>query len=249
MLKRILKWAAILIGVIILLIVIIGLVMNESKPAGTPGAEADALANKMLKAIDKPAWDSTKYVQWTFKGMHTFLWDKERHFVRVNWDNKEVLLHTKTVSGKAFENGVELLGDQANELIQNAWSYFCNDSFWLNAPAKAFDPGTSRSLVEMKDGSTGLMVSYDSGGVTPGDSYLWILDENGLPKAWKMWVKIIPIGGVGSTWESWENLSTGAKISGLHQLAGITLDLTGVKGGMNLSDFGERADPFIGIQN
>ena len=205
MLKKILKWIGIIIGLIILAVVITGLALNESKPVGASGPEADALANKMLSAIDKPAWDSTKYVQWTFKGMHTFLWDKERNFVRISWGDKEVLLHTKTVTGKAFKDKKEVLGDEANKMIQSAWSYFCNDSFWLNAPAKAFDPGTSRSIVKLEDGNNGLMVSYDSGGVTPGDSYLWILDDNGLPKSWKMWVKIIPVGGVGSTWENWAN--------------------------------------------
>ena len=132
MLKKTLKWLAIVIGLILLSLVIIGFVMNESKPVGVAGAEADALANKMLKAIDKPAWDSTKYVQWTFKGMHTFLWDKERHLVRVTWGDKEVLLHTKSVTGKAYNIGIEVVGDEADKMIQDAWSYFCNDSFWLN---------------------------------------------------------------------------------------------------------------------
>ena len=33
------------------------------------------------------------------------------------------------------------------------------------------------------------------GGVTPGDTYLWILDDSGRPVAWRVWVKILHIPG------------------------------------------------------
>ena len=221
--------------------------MNESEPTGSPSAEADAMANKMLRAIDQPGWDSTRYVQWTFPGGHDYLWDKAANNVRVQWKNNEVLLHTKTVAGKAFVDGNAIDGDEANELVQTAWGYFCNDSFWLNAPAKAFDPGTSRKLVTLDDGREGLMVKYDSGGVTPGDSYVWILGENGLPKAYKMWVKIIPVGGMEFSWENWKTMSTGCKIAQTHQSVGPTLELTNIKVGMDLAAVGEGDDPFAGI--
>ncbi|MFK7809678.1 MAG: hypothetical protein AB8F74_17870 [Saprospiraceae bacterium] len=248
MLKKIAKWTGIIVLVLLVCIVTAGLLIHETKPKGTSGVEADALANKILAAIDKPAWDSTKYVHWNFNNMHTYLWDKERHYVRVRWGKNEVLLHTKSVTGKAFVNGTEVSGDDANDLVQTAWNYFCNDSFWLNAPAKVFDPGTSRSLVEENDGSKNLMISYDSGGVTPGDSYLWKMDGEGLPMSYKMWVQIIPIGGVGATWEGWETLSTGAKVSTLHKMAGFSLNMTEVKGGMTAEDIGETNDPFASFQ-
>jgi hypothetical protein len=49
------------------------------------------------------------------------------------------------------------------------------------------DEGTTRSLVKNEDKTNGLLVSYASGGVTPGDAYLWKLDANGLPQSYKMW--------------------------------------------------------------
>jgi len=226
--------------------IIVGVIANEKMPEGTPSPEADATANKMLQAINYAAWDSTTYVQWTFRGSgeHDYLWDKDRHLVRVIWGAHKVLLNTKTVSGKAFKGEQELEGGSADELVQTAWNYFCNDSFWLNAPAKVFDPGTSRSLVKLEDGRDGLMIRYESGGVTPGDAYVWILDESGLPVAWKMWVKIIPIGGVEASWEDWMTLSTGSKISVGHNMAGIKMKLTNVKGAMNWTAMGEERDPF-----
>ncbi len=88
------------------------------------------------------------------------------------------------------------------------------------------------------------MVSYTSGGVTPGDSYLWILDENGLPESWKMWVKIIPVGGMEFTWEKWTELSTGAKVATYHHHKLLDLDISNLKAATSLSAFGLQDDPF-----
>ncbi len=150
--KKILKWTGIVLGVIILLLFSLYLIYNEPKPVGQSGPEADALANKMLDAIDKTAWDSTNIIQWTFKDMHDFLWDKERNFVKVSWGKMVVLLDTKKVSGKAWKDGVEVDKEEAKKCVNAAWGFFCNDSFWLNAPAKAFDPGTERSIVKLETG-------------------------------------------------------------------------------------------------
>ncbi|MFK7937428.1 MAG: hypothetical protein AB8G22_28190 [Saprospiraceae bacterium] len=246
---KILKWLGIIIGSIIAIFLIIGLIANESKPIGETGEKADDLARMMLQAIDKPAWDSTRYVRWTFKGMHEFMWDKERNLVKVNWDDNEALVDLDEITGQAFVNGNQLSDVENDEKVRKAWEYFCNDSFWLNAPAKAFDPGTERSIIKMDDGSEALMVSYMSGGVTPGDSYLWILDEKGMPKSWKMWVKIIPVGGIGWTWEDWTKLPSGAKISTLHQNPLLNIDITNLMGSQDLQKLGYNSDPFAAIVN
>ncbi|MEL6864257.1 MAG: hypothetical protein AAFP19_07560, partial [Bacteroidota bacterium] len=90
----------------------------------------------------------------------------------------------------------------------------------------------------------GLLVSYSSGGVTPGDSYLWILDESGQPVAWKMWVSIIPIGGLEFSWEDWMELPTGAKIATMHKSSLLDLDMSNIKAGHSLLDLGFKQDPF-----
>jgi hypothetical protein len=45
----------------------------------------------------------------------------------------------------------------------------------------------------MQDNQEALMITYASGGSTPGDSYVWFVDQNYMPKAWRMWVSIIPV--------------------------------------------------------
>ena len=246
--KKVLKWLGLIVLGLIAVMVVAVLIISERKPEGQTGPEAEALAQKMMLAVNKPAWDTTKVLQWTFRGEHDYIWDKERNFVQVNWEDIKVLLHTKTKTGKVWEGQTELTGEDAAKLLEMAWSFFCNDSFWLNPVVKAFDPGTSRSIVTTNEGKEALMVSYSSGGVTPGDSYLWLLDETGLPNAWKMWVKIIPIGGFGTTWENWIDLSTGAKVATKHVLSIGEFELTNIKAAMQYSEIGIE-DPFGPISN
>lgn len=246
---KLLKILGVIIGVLMMAFLVLYLMFNEPLPQGEKGAAADALAEKMLVAIHKSDWDSTGIVQWTFKGSHHYLWDKKRNWVRVQWADNEVFVILDELKGVAFKDGKKLEGKKADKLIQKAWKFFANDSFWFNAPSKVFDKGTERRLVKMKDGDEALLITYASGGVTPGDSYLWILDENGLPKSWKMWVKIIPIGGISTTWEDWKTLETGAKVAQNHHFnKKINLSMTDLKGAKDLKAFGLEQDPFMVLE-
>ena len=245
--KKFFKWFFIGLASLLLILTVLGIMAHESRPATNPTVEADSLAQKMITAVNKPAWDTTNIISWDFAGRQQYLWDKGRNYVKVMWSDNEVLLHTKSVTGKSYVKGEAVKGDKANKLVGQAWKHFCNDSFWLNAAVKAFDSGTSRSIVQTKDGRDAMMVSYDSGGVTPGDAYGWILDENGLPKSWKMWVSIIPVGGLEFTWEDWITLDTGAKVATLHKSKIFDLKLKDVKGATSLAAYGLTSDPFAAI--
>ncbi len=204
----------------LILILFIGyLALNESKPVGNPSQEADDLARKVELAMNKVAWDSTKTVSWTFRGEHHYDWDKEANVVNVKWGENEVILEPASASGVVM-NGENYSAEESQSLIKTAWDYFNNDGFWLSAPYKLFDPGTERSLVTLGDGREGLMVTYTSGGTTPGDSYVWIVDENYKPIAIKMWVQILPLGGMEFTWENYQTLPSGALVAQDHFLFG-----------------------------
>ena len=112
------------------------------------------------------------------------------------------------------------------------------------------DPGVNRSIVEAENGSRALKLEYSSGGVTPGDIYVWLLDDNYMPKSYKMWVSIIPVGGLEFTWEDWIELPGGALIATKHQSKGLTLELTNIKGAydyqaLNLEDPFSELDQII----
>ena len=98
------------------------------------------------------------------------------------------------------------------------------------APYKVFEDGIERSIVKV-DGKDALLIKYTSGGTTPGDSYLWILDENYAPVSFKMWTQIIPIGGVSATWNDFITSNSGIKLPISHTLSlfGIKIDMGEVK--------------------
>ena len=93
-----------------------------------------------------------------------------------------------------------------------------------------------------------MLVEYSSGGVTPGDTYLWILDDDGLPHSWKMWVKIIPIGGIEFSWNEWKTLSTGARVALHHDHKLLKINLSDVKAGMTWKDMDVDKDLFERLQ-
>jgi hypothetical protein len=220
------------------------LVVNEAEPKGKTGDEADQMAERMLTALNDSAWNATRYVTWTFKGANNYLWDKEKNVVQVISSNTRVVLDANTITGKTYQDDVLLTGEAANNAVQSAWKSFCNDGFWVYAPFKVFDAGTVRSKVTLKDGTEALKVTYMEGGVTPGDSYVWILDENYRPKAWKLWVKIIPIGGVAFTWDNWVQQSSGAWLATTHHSQLLDLEISNLKTGQSLEDLGIAQNPF-----
>ena len=219
--KKILKIIGLLITVIILATVLYCFAKNESLPSGTPGKEADELAKKMMSAINKSAFDSTEILKWSFRDKHHYVWRKQEGLVDVSWDSILVTVNLNDYSKSIGESP---------KLIENAINFFNNDSFWLVAPYKVFDDGVERSIVKV-DNKDALLIKYTSGGTTPGDSYLWILDENYVPVSFKMWTQIIPIGGVSATWNDCITSGSGIKLPTSHTLSlfGIKIDMGEVK--------------------
>lgn len=204
---------------------------NDSLPQATPSKEADVLANKMLGALGNEAYKNTRYLEWSYRnGNHQYLWDKTMGLVDVSWDKTVVNLNlTSTDKSKVVKDGNTMVGDEKTDLVKKALSYFNNDSFWLVGPFKVFDEGTTRALVTTEDGKIRLLVTYTKGGDTPGDSYLWLLDESGIPESFKMWVQILPLKGQEASWEGWHRLETGVLLPQLHRIGPLKLDMGTVK--------------------
>lgn len=237
--------------VTLLVVIVAGFLLfrsfDKSLPAGEAGPGADDMARAMMAAVDTDAWDRTGAVQWDFAGRQQHLWDRQRGYVRVRWKENEVLLDLETRSGVARQGGEPLDEAAAAPLLEQAWSFWCNDSFWLNPVAKLFDEGTSRALVPLEDGGTGLLVTYGSGGVTPGDSYLWAVGQDGLPEAWWMWTQILPLGGIEASWQDWITLDTGARVATRHDIGFLELELTDVRGAASLAELIDGEDPFAAL--
>lgn len=204
---------------------------NEPFPKdAVPSVEADRLARQMLEALNYEDYKNTEYIEWTFKNRHHFKWQKNKGVVEVYWKNIKVILQlAKPHTSLVFKGDEEITKTSKKEkYITKATNYFNNDSFWLAAPYKVFDKGTIRSIIPQNKG-VGLLVTYTKGGTTPGDSYLWILDENYIPISYKMWVDILPINGLEATWDDWETVSTGATFATNHQFYFMSLPITDLK--------------------
>ena len=204
---------------------------NEDLPKGVEGPQAEQLATKMLNALDHEAYKNTNYIEWTFTKRHHFKWNKAKNTCEVYWKAYKVNLDLNDSSNsEAFKNDLKIEDSSSKKLIAKALDYFNNDSFWLVAPYKVFDPGTERRVVSLDNGSEALLATYNSGGSTPGDSYLWHLDDSGKPISFQMWVDILPINGLEASWTDWTTTESGAQLPSFHKFMIIGMEITDIVG-------------------
>ncbi|MEP1093717.1 MAG: hypothetical protein ABJG78_01330 [Cyclobacteriaceae bacterium] len=192
MIRKILRFFGLLLLGLVGLAAIGYVIIDKPVPNGTLGQDAEQLADEVLEALNKPGFDSLEYIEFTFRNTNRYKWDRSNNSVIANWEEQEVYLDLNRPM------------DSYSLLEFKAYQNFINDSFWLIAPFKLRDEGVIRSTVVVGNGR-GLLVTYSSGGLTPGDSYLWVIDENGFPKSWKLWTSNIPIGGLELGWSGWVN--------------------------------------------
>ena len=240
--RRLLRVLIVAALIIALLLGVATVAFGHPRPDAAPGPEGDAVAVRMTEALGQAAWDQTGAVSWTFAS-NSHLWDRTRHYSQVSWGETRVVVDLETQQGRAFHGDQEITDRRAVRLVKKAYAAWVNDSFWLCAPFKANDPGTNRAAVPV-EGQDGVLVSYSSGGLTPGDAYLWLLGPDGVPTAWRMWVSVIPVGGVEASWEDWVTLPTGARLATTHRLGPATLRLGDVRGAATLAELAPGPDPF-----
>lgn len=241
---KIVKWLIAIVIALVAAVAVFLVTVHEPRPEGaTAGEAADALAREVQRAVALDAWESTGAVRFDFAGRQTHLWDRERGFARVAWDDTVVVLDTHDQTGIARVGG-EVVDDPA--LIETAWAHFINDTYWLYPFGGFFDDGVTRSIVELDGDTRGLLIAYSSGGVTPGDAYLWHIGPDGRPVAWQMWVEIIPVGGLKASWDGWQDLSTGVPVSTKHEIGPISMTLSDVEAATHLVAL-ESDDPFAAL--
>jgi len=226
--RKILKGLGIIVALLIIVGAIFYVVNDKPLPTGIKGEKAEALATKMMHVLNYEAYNNAEVLEWSFRGNHFYKWNKTENLVEVSWDQNKVLLNTKEpeksvvyVSNTKTEN---------QQLIQKATEYFNNDSFWLVAPFKIFDVGVERRIVKHNN-KNALLITYTTGGSTPGDSYLWILNDDGFPTSFKMWTDLIPIGGVEASWSDWKKTEAGFQLPTKHSISlfGMELNMGDVK--------------------
>ena len=228
------KIALALLGMLTVGILVIGgtlFFLSKGEPPTAPeGEAAEALARRMEAAVGMQHWDDTAAVMFRFEGTRTsdhFI-DLDRHLVEVTWGEDpgyRVQYDSRSWDYVAFLGAEELSGAAARNAFESAYKYHVNDYFWFQPLASLRSPGAKRGLA----GERALLLSFESGGVTPGDRYLIIADQNDRPERWQMWVSVIPIQGVEFTFEDSPTTETGVTIPRLHRGALFSIAFPVVK--------------------
>ena len=165
-----------------------------------PESRADSLALQVYKAHGGAAWAQAPYLRFDFaveQGQEEavvarHLWNRSTGQYRVEWTNDGsdwvalLDLHSseEPPAGRAFENGQEVAGSEANAPLQQAYQRYINDTYWLLAPLKVLDPGVNRSIQDAEvvaDSTLGgdartLHLTFGDVGLTPGDRYWMHVD-------------------------------------------------------------------------
>lgn len=213
---------------IVVVLSIAGYIMSDDLPEGQQGQKADELAQKILKELNYEAFKKTKRIDWTFAGVHSYQWHKNEDYVIVNTNSTKIKLNLKDYNLSEIISPENYDDDEKQKILESSIKNFNNDSFWLVAPYKLMDKGAVRQIVKFKH-EDALLVTYTSGGNTPGDSYLWLLDENQKPTGFKMWVSIIPIGGLRAEWKNWVETESGMILSTQKTILGLPIEITNLK--------------------
>jgi hypothetical protein len=201
---------------------IVQLVHCSSMPTGQPGAAAEKLAAKMQEAAAYKEWQNIQAATFVFRGDDRVFWDKRRKLVEIK--SKSNLVQFSELTGKSLcFDGERRILEGCEELTQAAIKKYYNHTFWINPAFHIMSPGTARELVD----GTKLLVRYASGGSTPGDTYLFTLDDEGKITEMQMWVSILMIKGIRASFSDYQEVSKGIRVARHHKVGGLaSVDLS-----------------------
>jgi len=205
---------------------------SETLPEGRTGPEAEALTARLEKAVNIEAWKNLAAVSFTFgpTGDRHFR-DLKRDLIEVRFGSgrDEVIVQYNNKNWSRFkvrEGGRPLQGRAARKAFEKARKKHVNDFFWLNPLAQLRAPGAIRKII----GKRSLLITYPQGGLTPGDSYLYVLDsKTGLPLYFKLWVDIIPLKGFRATFEDWVKTPEGILFSRKHETPVYAINIKNIR--------------------
>ena len=180
---------------------------QTAQPANPPAPGFDAAGSDpraiqiadavMEKLGGRAAWDSTRYVAWTFAGRRHHLWDRATGRLRLEGPGPRsgkpyvMLLDVNSGEGRAWREGQEVTDPQElGTMLKAGRSGWINDSYWLLMPYKLKDTGvTLRDLGEGRTEEGGaadvLELTFKDVGDTPRNKYhVWVARESGLVEQW-----------------------------------------------------------------
>lgn len=188
--------------------------------------KADAVGHELIAAMGgMPAWEKARQFRFDFvvvkegKPVARFshLWDRFTGDYRLAGTDKSgapytVLFNVNTKAGTAYVNGRRAEADKQAQLLENAYGRFINDTYWLLAPWKIFDPGVHLAYDGEKPCPGGgtcdvLKLSFDEVGLTPKDVYwMWVARDGHRMVQWQY-----VLGGAAdppttAAWKDWKTM-------------------------------------------
>jgi hypothetical protein len=190
-------------------------------------AKADAVGKELIAALGgQGSWEKARQFEFTFvveregKTVARFdhAWDRYTGDYRVTGTDKTgapfaVYFNVNSKQGKAFLNGKPADGEEQQKLLQSGYGRFINDSYWLLAPWKIFDPGVHLNYDGEKpcpDGGTCdvLKLSFEDVGLTPKDIYwLWITRDGRHMVQWQYVLNGAQEEATTAIWKNWQTFS------------------------------------------
>jgi hypothetical protein len=189
--------------------------------------KADSIGKELIAALGgQAAWESARQFRFDFvveregKPVASFshAWDRYTGDYRLNGTDKtgapfSVYFNVNTKQGKALVNGKPAEGEARDALLKNAYGRFINDTYWLLAPWKIFDPGVHLAYDGEKPCPDGgvcdlLKLSFEDVGLTPKDIYwFWITREGRQMVQWQYVLNGAQEEPTTALWKNWQKFS------------------------------------------
>ncbi|MGB3798975.1 MAG: hypothetical protein WA952_04120 [Lewinella sp.] len=160
--------------------------------------EAIAIADSIVKYHGgRKAYDDVRYLSWNFFGARDLVWDKEEDRVRIEVPGDSMIylldFSDDDLTGAVSKNGQEMTEPDSIDLyLQDAYSMWINDSYWLVQPFKLKDSGVTLTHEGEADDpqkqrpSDILKLTFNEVGDTPGNMYkLYVDKENYRINTWQ----------------------------------------------------------------
>ena len=155
---------------------------------------AIAIADSVMLAMGGwDSWQNTHFISWNFFDARKLIWDKWTGNVRINSlkNDFEAILNIHDNQGRVMLNGKEITEpDSLQQLLDQAKSYWINDSYWLVMPYKLKDSGVTLKYagqddIENAGPSYILQLTFDNVGITPENKYkVWVDKQSFLVRQW-----------------------------------------------------------------
>jgi hypothetical protein len=204
--------------------------LPDAPPAGPLLHDAaDSLAARIVEgAGGLAAWAALPALRFDFAvasdtgevSRRHHLWDRRTGRYRLEWTAGDSLLVAlfsvervadDVPEGAVYLDGVPLDSAAARAYLGRSYGRFINDTYWLLAPLKVFDPGVRRGLApDSADAATDVLtLAFDDVGLTPGDRY-WLRADRTTGRL-VGWTYALESGGAGTyRWEDARELPTPA---------------------------------------